>query len=850
MSESNKLSHNERRIAVTKWSHLTHPHGERVDLLTEDFLRAFETPLAVQPGQKSALPGWSPATFVDNRRRLDGCQSVSALVLDYDDGDCLLEIAACWDRYFGVIHTTVSHTEESPRCRVILPLTCEISIDEFNTIYRIALARAADAGHSPDRSTCDASRYWFMPAAVDGIFQSIRLNGTLLDPHEVLSEFRHRSRDPRPSSRASSRDSTADLIARVAAARPATRNNTLNRISFIVAQRVAKGEVDKRTVESALYDAGLVCGLSDSEVRRTIASAFAGAARQAERQPIDPNAPDGRPVVRMRHGAFAQIVDDASACLATVEGIYERSGELVQVVALDQTDNVAPIRRDRDSIVIKRMTTSMIKKSLSQAAQWERFNAKSEQFVPADPRKDVVEAVRDGPVWPGVRPLVGVASAPFFRPDGSLVDEPGYDTATGIHYAPSPDLHVTLSNNLGRDDAREAAIRLLDVVAEFPFASLADQTVWLAALLSAVTHSAYGHLSGAPLFIFDGSMRGSGKSLLADAVGLIATGQRMPRSPYITDDNEMRKRILACCLAGDRVALIDNVPSGRAIGGAALDMVLTATTVRDRILGASQMVSVPHRSVWFATGNNISATGDTARRALKLRLEPNTASPESRSFQRSDLRGWIRKHRAALLHDALTIVAAYHQSGTPLQRKLPPLGSFEDWSKWVREPLVWLDLGDPAARLESRLTDSDPRAAAELELTRAWMELDPAEKGLTTSELCQRLAETRGRADCPIERIRAALGELVPTREGAPPEARRFSRLLRQLKGHWRHVPGSGDCAFAHAASNGKGGAKKWLVRVLAEDSGDSQDSPAESDSGGSVGSNGAQSPESPESTE
>ena len=48
---------------------------------------------------------------------------------------------------------------------------------------------------------------------------------------------------------------------------------------------------------------------------------------------------------------------------------------------------------------------------------------------------------------------------------------------------------------------------------------------------------------------------------------------------------------------------------------------------------------------------------------------------------------------------ALTIMAAYQAADCPGLDKLPPFSSYGDWSKWVRAPLVWLDMEDPCDRL-------------------------------------------------------------------------------------------------------------------------------------------------------
>jgi hypothetical protein len=93
----------------------------------------------------------------------------------------------------------------------------------------------------------------------------------------------------------------------------------------------------------------------------------------------------------------------------------------------------------------------------------------------------------------------------------------------------------------------------------------------------------------------------------------------MPVSSYAHDPDEMRKRITAIAIAGDRMVLLDNVEG--AFGNDALDRALTTTRWKDRILGRSEEIDLPLLSSWYATGNNVSVASDTARRLIHIRLD-------------------------------------------------------------------------------------------------------------------------------------------------------------------------------------------------------------------------------------
>jgi hypothetical protein len=83
-------------------------------------------------------------------------------------------------------------------------------------------------------------------------------------------------------------------IAAVACARPTTRNHTLNKAAFSLAQLVAAGALPESEVADRLYGAAMACGLVTEDgaqaVRATIKSGFDGGSRQPRQIP-EPTTP-------------------------------------------------------------------------------------------------------------------------------------------------------------------------------------------------------------------------------------------------------------------------------------------------------------------------------------------------------------------------------------------------------------------------------------------------------------------------------------------------------------------------------------------------------------------------------
>src|SRR3712207_1041455 len=155
--------------------------------------------------------------------------------------------------------------------------------------------------------------------------------------------------------------------------------------------------------------------------------------------------------------------------------------------------------------------------------------------------------------------------------------------------------------------------------------------------------------------------------------------RRPPRStlfPYTTlfrstegrDEDEWRKRITAKLATGSPFVLIDNLRPP--LDSAAMAAAITATRWEDRLLGVSQIVRLPVRCGWVATGNNPVLSHEMTRRAIRLRLDAQTDQPWRRQeFRHPDLRAWVSENRAPLVWAALVIGQAWNAAGRPRSRR-------------------------------------------------------------------------------------------------------------------------------------------------------------------------------------
>lgn len=483
-----------------------------------------------------------------------------------------------------------------------------------------------------------------------------------------------------------------------------------------------------------------------------------------------PEDPRGRVIVSARQH---ETINAAVVALRADSNLYHRNGELVHTVDEESDDTEEEgITRDAGTPRIKSVSQGLLRKKLCEHCRFVKFTDKGE--VEISPPTWLISTVHTLGDWPQLRLLNGITETPVLRRDRSLLTDPGYDKSTGLLYSPGtvvPDVPA----NPSRRDAFAARDRLRALIAEFPFERPAHSAVWLAGLLTSLARRAFA--GPAPLFLIDANVRGSGKSLLADLVGIIVTGRRMPRMVNPSDEDEARKRITSVALAGDPLVLIDNV-TGR-LGNAALDAALTGTRWSDRILGGNKMVDLPLRATWFATGNNIMLRADTARRCCHCRLESPEENPEERTgFQIPRLIEHAREHRLELLTAALTMLSWYGTSGRE-NCNLVPWGSYEGWSTLIRSCLTGLGAPDPATTRRQLAETADTEVEALRALFQAWPSVDWDRTGLTAGEIIERIKQNE-RACAPM---RGVLLEVCKAAQPKDLTAERVGYALRRFRG-------------------------------------------------------------------
>lgn len=424
---------------------------------------------------------------------------------------------------------------------------------------------------------------------------------------------------------------------------------------------------------------------------------------------------DGRPAILVQKGNLPGMVSSAiDALKAANVPVYDRGGQLVRPVRAADAAPVAGVKREGSGgIILAAVVPEWLRLRLAEAANWEKWDGRSEKAVAADPPMDICRTLviaPDAGDWPQLRSVV---RHPVLTPTGRLINTNGFDAETGL-LLDLPEGAQSLPEVLDLSAAQAAVSQLCHLLRHYPWVGEADRSVALSLLLTALARPV---LPTAPMHAADAPTPGTGKSLLVDTPAVLATGGRAAVIEYGRDPVEAAKRIDAALLAGDPVLTLDNIEAP--VEGAALCQTLTQLTRRIRLLGASTMVSVPCTSLIAATGNNLIIRGDMVRRTITCRLDAGTDSPEQREIQQ-DLIAEVTARRGELIRACLTIMAAYIQAGSP-DVGLTPLGSFEEWSRMVRSALVWAGCADPCEVMDRARADDPERQAVRAVLI-AWRE--------------------------------------------------------------------------------------------------------------------------------
>jgi hypothetical protein len=524
-------------------------------------------------------------------------------------------------------------------------------------------------------------------------------------------------------------------------------------------------------------------------------------------QPWTPSPQDGLPEIIVSDRPLRSTIEDAVRALErgnTPPRLFVRTGSLTRW------------RHDeKGRPLIEPLGMAHLRNELTESADFFTVSRNGPRHTA--PPDNVLAGVLALGRW-SLPSLANITETPVLRPDGTILDEPGYDPATQLVYAPVSGLQAPRVPSDPTEEEVAAALALVwEVLGDFPFADCASRTNTLALLLTPILRPAIN--GPVPLALIDAPQQGTGKSLLAEIVTLITTGRPAAMMQAPTEDEEWRKALTSAFRNGETMMTYDNVDSK--LSAPSLAMAITASVWRDRVLGGSEMFEFPVSCTWMATGNNLQPDGDMPRRAYWIRLDAKMARPWQRTtFKHTDLRGWVLANRGRLIAALLTLCRAWFAAGCP-KAEVPLMGSFEGWTRVVGGVLAHAGVGCFLGNLEQMyeaVETTDQQWEAFLIEWRARYGLDEKKVADVVADL--RNGGPRPGQTAVIDPEYELLRELVPDEvrfDGEASEDKLRTRLGQALKKRLGVRYGVEGLHFALGAKDAHAKTQRWRVLTSEE---------------------------------
>ena len=411
----------------------------------------------------------------------------------------------------------------------------------------------------------------------------------------------------------------------------------------------------------------------------------ASAEPELSQQEIKPSAPDikhlphkpfgfseptgVRPMLRADNGDLAKLSDE---CWSVLYGANDPPWLFrfsMRMTWIDTNDEAQP----KPQFV----TEDRLKFILARQIDWRKEG--KEALIPAHPPGSVIKDIL---ATPNTRlpVLGGIVATPVFGPEGKLIATPGYHALARLMYAPHKAfvLPPIPAKPTAADTKAARELLLDDLLGDFPFTGDAERAHALALLLLPFMRPMID--GPTPVHLIEKPSAGTGGTLMVEAIAHITTGAGANLMSGEGDEDEWRKRLTSALRVLPTLFIIDNLKDK--LDSAAFAAAVTATSWEDRILGKSEMVSLPVRCVWVVTGNNPAISHEIARRSIRIRLDSRADEPWlRRTFRHANLIAWVKENRSRLVAACLTLGQAWVAAGRPLSSQ--SIGSFENWAQII-----------------------------------------------------------------------------------------------------------------------------------------------------------------------
>lgn len=425
-----------------------------------------------------------------------------------------------------------------------------------------------------------------------------------------------------------------------------------------------------------------------------------------------------RVVLSQSKNVDADVRALADALAASRAPYYRRGSMIVFAETLVKEKEEHGVTLPKGSVLFRPATVPLLRGDISKAVDVFRFDARSKKELPVEAPPDRVATLLDYSArLHQFRVVHGISRVPLMDlATGALSVTEGYDPRYEMLIHPGADIDFAPLRKLPRrptgKQARAAVKGLAYLLQDFALEN-ESRSIALSAFITAVLRPMF---TLAPLHGFSAPQPGTGKTLLAQAASIIATGVGAPAVTLNTEKGHTDTEIDAVILGGYHVALLDNI-TGR-LGGDKMCAAFTSEESAIKLMYTQQHQRVRNKTAWLATGNNLSIRADLIRRSIVARIDARIEHPEWRPATAFHIPGgaqgfltYCKAHRLALLGHVFTIVRwaiqQRERAADASAQSSFDLGSFEEWNQYVRLPLLMLDQPDPLEQ-QRRMAEDDP----------------------------------------------------------------------------------------------------------------------------------------------
>ena len=245
------------------------------------------------------------------------------------------------------------------------------------------------------------------------------------------------------------------------------------------------------------------------------------------------------------------IADMEHSLVGTKSNLYERGGKIV--TPRMETLSSGYRKETKVGRATKITASTLTVEFASTAAHYLKWDERKQGYKRTDPPEKVAKALIERGGNYRLPKLAGVYTCQTMRPDGTVLDKPGYDRETRLYLMGLPRIPKIDENP--SFEAGKKAMETLDALLDEP-ADGPSRSVALSGILTTICR---GSMPVAPMHAVTAPTPGSGKSYLIDVPSYILNGMPAASMTAGWGKDELEKQLGTEMIAGQQMIVIDNL---------------------------------------------------------------------------------------------------------------------------------------------------------------------------------------------------------------------------------------------------------------------------------------------------